>query len=117
MPQGRIQTLLQTQPGAHLQPECELERAGECWGCWAHPDLPSCLAACTEAYSSAEEQFGCMTGCRKQLPEVESRKEKVRAGEMGSPHLTHPAWLWCHQDLFLYQASSPKGLRAGGDRG
>ncbi|XP_010561613.1 PREDICTED: transmembrane protein 59-like [Haliaeetus leucocephalus] len=35
-----------------------------------------CEAACTEAYSNAEEQFGCVTGCRKQLPEVESRKEK-----------------------------------------
>ncbi|GAB0200604.1 transmembrane protein 59-like [Grus japonensis] len=35
-----------------------------------------CEAACAEAYSNAEEQFGCMTGCRKQLPEVESRKEK-----------------------------------------
>ncbi|NXI59067.1 TM59L protein, partial [Chloroceryle aenea] len=35
-----------------------------------------CEAACTEAYSNAEEQFGCMTGCRKQLPEVESGKEK-----------------------------------------
>uniref|UniRef100_A0A8C6JAR8 Uncharacterized protein n=1 Tax=Melopsittacus undulatus TaxID=13146 RepID=A0A8C6JAR8_MELUD len=35
-----------------------------------------CEAACTEAYSSAEEQFGCVTGCRKQLPEVENRKEK-----------------------------------------
>ncbi|NWR77543.1 TM59L protein, partial [Centropus unirufus] len=34
-----------------------------------------CEAACAEAYSSAEEQFGCVTGCRKQLPEVESRKE------------------------------------------
>ncbi|XP_008945642.1 PREDICTED: transmembrane protein 59-like, partial [Merops nubicus] len=31
---------------------------------------------CAEAYSNAEEQFGCVTGCRKQLPEVESRKEK-----------------------------------------
>ncbi|XP_050177230.1 transmembrane protein 59-like isoform X1 [Myiozetetes cayanensis] len=36
-----------------------------------------CEAACAEAYGNAEEQFGCMTGCRKQLPEVEeSRKEK-----------------------------------------
>ncbi|NXP44857.1 TM59L protein, partial [Heliornis fulica] len=35
-----------------------------------------CLAACAEAYSNTEEQFGCVTGCRKQLPEVESRKEK-----------------------------------------
>ncbi|XP_054252300.1 transmembrane protein 59-like [Indicator indicator] len=35
-----------------------------------------CEAACTEAYSKAEEQLGCVTGCSKQLPEVESRKEK-----------------------------------------
>ncbi|RMB89810.1 hypothetical protein DUI87_33825 [Hirundo rustica rustica] len=36
-----------------------------------------CEAACAEAYGNAEEQFGCVTGCRKQLPEVEeSRKEK-----------------------------------------
>ncbi|XP_030920845.1 transmembrane protein 59-like [Geospiza fortis] len=33
--------------------------------------------SCAEAYGNAEEQFGCVTGCRKQLPEVEeSRKEK-----------------------------------------
>uniref|UniRef100_A0A8C0EYZ6 Transmembrane protein 59 like n=1 Tax=Bubo bubo TaxID=30461 RepID=A0A8C0EYZ6_BUBBB len=38
-----------------------------------------CEAACAEAYSNAEEQFGCVTGCRKQLPEVESRKEKLKA--------------------------------------
>jgi len=39
-----------------------------------------------------------VTGCRKQQPEVESGKEKVR--EMGtprSPPLTHPACPWCHQ--------------------
>ncbi|XP_040449517.1 LOW QUALITY PROTEIN: transmembrane protein 59-like [Falco naumanni] len=35
-----------------------------------------CEAACAEAYSNAEEQFGCVTGCRKQLPEVENRNEK-----------------------------------------
>ncbi|KAK2541843.1 Tmem59l [Columba livia] len=35
-----------------------------------------CEAACAEAYSNTEEQFGCVTGCRKQLPEVESRREK-----------------------------------------
>uniref|UniRef100_A0A8C0UAK5 Transmembrane protein 59 like n=1 Tax=Cyanistes caeruleus TaxID=156563 RepID=A0A8C0UAK5_CYACU len=36
--------------------------------------------ACAEAYGNAEEQFGCVTGCRKQLPEVEeSRKEKLKA--------------------------------------
>ncbi|XP_071583846.1 transmembrane protein 59-like isoform X4 [Heliangelus exortis] len=38
-----------------------------------------CEAACAEAYSNAEEQFGCVTGCHKQLPEVESRKEKSPA--------------------------------------
>ncbi|XP_058714967.1 transmembrane protein 59-like isoform X3 [Poecile atricapillus] len=45
-----------------------------------------CEAACAEAYGNAEEQFGCMTGCRKQLPEVEeSRKEK-------SPELKAPSF-------------------------
>ncbi|NWX41874.1 TM59L protein, partial [Steatornis caripensis] len=44
-----------------------------------------CEAACAEAYSNAEEQFGCVTGCRKQLPEVESRKEK-------SPDLKEPSF-------------------------
>ncbi|XP_009886169.1 PREDICTED: transmembrane protein 59-like, partial [Charadrius vociferus] len=44
-----------------------------------------CEAACAEAYSNAEEQFGCVTGCRKQLPEVESRKEK-------SPELKVPSF-------------------------
>ncbi|XP_074707937.1 transmembrane protein 59-like isoform X1 [Strix uralensis] len=44
-----------------------------------------CEAACAEAYSNAEEQFGCVTGCRKQLPEVESRKEK-------SPELKAPSF-------------------------
>lgn len=43
-----------------------------------NPD-PSSPPACAEAYGNAEEQFGCVTGCRKQLPEVEeSRKEKVK---------------------------------------
>uniref|UniRef100_A0A8C4UGQ1 Transmembrane protein 59 like n=1 Tax=Falco tinnunculus TaxID=100819 RepID=A0A8C4UGQ1_FALTI len=37
-----------------------------------------CEAACAEAYSNAEEQFGCVTGCRKQLPEVENRNEKLK---------------------------------------
>lgn len=57
-------------------------KLGGVWGFWGlsrgteHPlILP---AACAEAYSNAEEQFGCVTGCRKQLPEVESRREKVR---------------------------------------
>ncbi|XP_071583842.1 transmembrane protein 59-like isoform X1 [Heliangelus exortis] len=49
-----------------------------------------CEAACAEAYSNAEEQFGCVTGCHKQLPEVESRKEKVRGGE--SPALKDPTF-------------------------
>ncbi|TFK06391.1 transmembrane protein 56-B-like [Platysternon megacephalum] len=35
-----------------------------------------CESACIEAYGSAEEQFGCTTGCRKQLPETQSRKDK-----------------------------------------
>ncbi|XP_051495461.1 transmembrane protein 59-like isoform X2 [Apus apus] len=35
-----------------------------------------CEAACAEAYSNMEEQLGCVTGCRNQLPEVESSKEK-----------------------------------------
>ncbi|XP_054837823.1 transmembrane protein 59-like isoform X2 [Eublepharis macularius] len=36
-----------------------------------------CESACMEAYSGGMEQFGCMTGCRTQLPETESRAEKV----------------------------------------
>ncbi|XP_048353734.1 transmembrane protein 59-like [Sphaerodactylus townsendi] len=36
-----------------------------------------CESACLEAYSGGAEQFGCMTGCRTQLPEMESRAEKV----------------------------------------
>ncbi|XP_044854783.1 transmembrane protein 59-like isoform X3 [Mauremys mutica] len=35
-----------------------------------------CESACIEAYGSAEEQFGCTAGCRKQLPETQSRKDK-----------------------------------------
>lgn len=35
-----------------------------------------CESACIEAYGSAEEQFGCTTGCRKQLPETQSWKDK-----------------------------------------
>uniref|UniRef100_A0A8C3BMH4 Transmembrane protein 59 like n=1 Tax=Cairina moschata TaxID=8855 RepID=A0A8C3BMH4_CAIMO len=35
-----------------------------------------CEAACAEAYGNAQERFGCRTGCRKQLPEVESRMDK-----------------------------------------
>ncbi|XP_053906234.1 transmembrane protein 59-like isoform X2 [Cuculus canorus] len=44
-----------------------------------------CEAACAEAYSNAEERFGCVMGCRKQLPEVESSKEK-------SPELKVPSF-------------------------
>ncbi|XP_075759005.1 transmembrane protein 59-like isoform X1 [Pelodiscus sinensis] len=35
-----------------------------------------CESACIEAYGSAEEQFGCTTGCRKQLPEAQGWKDK-----------------------------------------
>ncbi|XP_067168882.1 transmembrane protein 59-like [Apteryx mantelli] len=35
-----------------------------------------CEAACAEAYGRAEEQFGCATGCRKQLPQAESGREQ-----------------------------------------
>ncbi|XP_035169040.1 transmembrane protein 59-like, partial [Oxyura jamaicensis] len=35
-----------------------------------------CEAACAEAYSKVQERFGCRTGCRNQLPEVESRMDK-----------------------------------------
>uniref|UniRef100_A0A8D0GT58 Transmembrane protein 59 like n=1 Tax=Sphenodon punctatus TaxID=8508 RepID=A0A8D0GT58_SPHPU len=35
-----------------------------------------CESACVEAYVKADEQFGCTTGCRKQLPEMESRRDK-----------------------------------------
>uniref|UniRef100_A0A8C5F1S0 Transmembrane protein 59 like n=1 Tax=Gopherus evgoodei TaxID=1825980 RepID=A0A8C5F1S0_9SAUR len=41
-----------------------------------------CESACIEAYGSAEEQFGCTTGCRKQLPETQSRKDKVSSLEL-----------------------------------
>lgn len=34
-------------------------------------------AACAEAYVGEEEQWGCRTGCREQLPHVQ-RKEQVR---------------------------------------
>ncbi|XP_063311475.1 transmembrane protein 59-like [Pelobates fuscus] len=36
-----------------------------------------CESACVEAYVKADEQYGCITGCRKQLPEVENQKEKM----------------------------------------
>lgn len=59
-----------------------------------------------------------MTGCRKQLPEVESRKEKVRGWGDGDlpfpppPPLTCPTCPWCHwQWLYPVPASGsfPKG--------
>uniref|UniRef100_A0A8D0BFF1 Transmembrane protein 59 like n=1 Tax=Salvator merianae TaxID=96440 RepID=A0A8D0BFF1_SALMN len=34
-----------------------------------------CESACMEAYAGGEEQFGCATGCRTQLPE--NREEKI----------------------------------------
>ncbi|KAL8177741.1 UNVERIFIED_CONTAM: hypothetical protein K2H54_017771 [Gekko kuhli] len=36
-----------------------------------------CESTCVEAYSGGAEQFGCMSGCRTQLPETEGRAEKV----------------------------------------
>ncbi|XP_077126410.1 transmembrane protein 59-like [Ranitomeya variabilis] len=36
-----------------------------------------CESACAEAYSKTDEQYGCTTGCRKQLIEGESQKEKM----------------------------------------
>ncbi|KAG8454830.1 hypothetical protein GDO86_001157 [Hymenochirus boettgeri] len=36
-----------------------------------------CESACVEAYAKADEQYGCITGCRKQLPEAENQKEKI----------------------------------------
>uniref|UniRef100_A0A8C3SRZ1 Transmembrane protein 59 like n=1 Tax=Chelydra serpentina TaxID=8475 RepID=A0A8C3SRZ1_CHESE len=41
-----------------------------------------CESACIEAYGSAEEQLGCTTGCRKQLPETQSREDKVSSLEL-----------------------------------
>ncbi|XP_064353258.1 transmembrane protein 59-like isoform X2 [Dromaius novaehollandiae] len=35
-----------------------------------------CEAACAEAYGRAEEQLGCVTGCRKQPPPAEPRPEQ-----------------------------------------
>ncbi|NXL85150.1 TM59L protein, partial [Alectura lathami] len=43
-----------------------------------------CEAACAEAYVGAEERLGCRTGCRKQLPQVQSRKEKSTEGKAPS---------------------------------
>ncbi|XP_026554840.1 transmembrane protein 59-like [Pseudonaja textilis] len=36
-----------------------------------------CESACMEAYIGAEEQFGCTTGCKTQLPEMENRGENM----------------------------------------
>nr|XP_028569385.1 transmembrane protein 59-like isoform X1 [Podarcis muralis] len=36
-----------------------------------------CESACMEAYAGGDEQFGCTTGCRTQLPETDRRGEKV----------------------------------------
>ncbi|XP_026543405.1 transmembrane protein 59-like [Notechis scutatus] len=36
-----------------------------------------CESACMEAYTGAEEQFGCTTGCKTQLPEMENRGENM----------------------------------------
>ncbi|XP_061457652.1 transmembrane protein 59-like [Rhineura floridana] len=36
-----------------------------------------CESACLEAYAGGDEQFGCTTGCRTQLPEMQSREEKA----------------------------------------
>uniref|UniRef100_A0A8B9T9C6 Transmembrane protein 59 like n=1 Tax=Anas platyrhynchos TaxID=8839 RepID=A0A8B9T9C6_ANAPL len=55
-----------------------------------------CEAACAEAYSNAQERFGCRTGCRKQLPEVESRMDK-------SPEVKAPAVLRAGFGLHLLQ--------------
>ncbi|MEE6488235.1 hypothetical protein FKM82_015164 [Ascaphus truei] len=60
-----------------------------------------CESACVEAYAKADEQYGCTTGCRKQLPEVENQREKSQP-EMEFPVLelqaprsdvTEKAWL------------------------
>lgn len=78
----------------------QLRDGARAWGCcwqnlgavrspgpapWLRTERPPLhLAACAEAYSNAQERFGCRTGCRKQLPEVESRMDKVR-GRWGAP--------------------------------
>ncbi|XP_051893801.1 transmembrane protein 59-like [Pristis pectinata] len=36
-----------------------------------------CEAACLEAYSQTEEQYGCNTGCREQFLEVEQRQKQL----------------------------------------
>ncbi|XP_067329491.1 transmembrane protein 59-like [Anolis sagrei] len=37
-----------------------------------------CESACMEAYLGGEEQFGCLTGCRTQMPVTESLEEKAQ---------------------------------------
>ncbi|XP_031460201.1 transmembrane protein 59-like isoform X1 [Phasianus colchicus] len=44
-----------------------------------------CEAACAEAYAGEEEQWGCRTGCREQLPHVQ-RKEQ--SAEVKAPSLS-----------------------------
>ncbi|OXB73129.1 UNVERIFIED_CONTAM: hypothetical protein H355_012054, partial [Colinus virginianus] len=44
-----------------------------------------CEAACAEAYVGAEEQWGCRTGCREQLPHVQQREESA---EVKAPWLS-----------------------------
>nr|XP_025971098.1 transmembrane protein 59-like [Dromaius novaehollandiae] len=44
-----------------------------------------CEAACAEAYGRAEEQLGCVTGCRKQPPPAEPRPEQVMPGRVAGP--------------------------------
>uniref|UniRef100_A0A8B9P897 Uncharacterized protein n=1 Tax=Apteryx owenii TaxID=8824 RepID=A0A8B9P897_APTOW len=52
-----------------------------------------CEAACAEAYGRAEEQFGCATGCRKQLPQAESGREQVMPGrDSGALALRAGGW-------------------------
>ncbi|XP_042297848.1 transmembrane protein 59-like [Sceloporus undulatus] len=42
-----------------------------------------CESACMEAYMGGEEQFGCMLGCRTQLPVTESMEEKAQDSKLG----------------------------------
>ncbi|XP_068090018.1 transmembrane protein 59-like [Hyperolius riggenbachi] len=44
-----------------------------------------CESACVEAYSQMDEQYGCTTGCRKQLVEAENQKEKMVDFRIPSP--------------------------------
>uniref|UniRef100_A0A7M4FBI2 Transmembrane protein 59 like n=1 Tax=Crocodylus porosus TaxID=8502 RepID=A0A7M4FBI2_CROPO len=49
-----------------------------------------CESACVEAYAEVEEQLGCATGCRKQLPEMESSTVPCLAALCS----WHPAGPW-----------------------